>query len=91
MLIIIEYTLIMLCNAIFHFSDGMSRCGGGCHPIKSPLRTRHCPLFFGIDSRNKKLWVNELEAHRPYRISAKSRVLGLAKTQKAKNIYFYLY
>lgn len=30
MLIIIEYTLIMLCNAIFHFSDGMSRYGGGC-------------------------------------------------------------
>ena len=28
MLIIIEYTLIMLCNAIFHFSDGMSRYGG---------------------------------------------------------------
>ena len=29
MLNIIEYTLIM-CDAIFHFSDGMSRCGGGC-------------------------------------------------------------
>ena len=58
------------------------------HSREGLLSTPTCPLFFGTDSPYKKMWVNELEAHRPSRSRTESRVFGLDKTQKHKKNEF---